>query len=69
MGSGTGGTTIVTTPTTTRTTTTPTTTPGGGTGCGGAAAWTSGIAYVGGSQVTYKSVIDQDAYCVISYPF
>ncbi|KAF8074680.1 glycoside hydrolase [Lyophyllum atratum] len=58
MGAGTGGTTVTTpppttTPTSTPTTTKTTTTSSGSGGCAGTAAWNSGVAYVGGNQVTY----------------
>ncbi|EEB91951.1 hypothetical protein MPER_09612, partial [Moniliophthora perniciosa FA553] len=55
---GGGATTPTTTRTTATTTTRTTTTTGGGGGgsggCSGAAAWSSGVAYAGGSQVTYN---------------
>ncbi|KAI3604594.1 glycoside hydrolase family 18 protein [Moniliophthora roreri] len=53
---GTGATTPTTTRTTATTTTrTTTTTRGGGSGgCSGVAAWSSAVAYTGGSQVTYN---------------
>ncbi|KAG2106191.1 glycoside hydrolase family 18 protein [Suillus discolor] len=63
---GTTPTSTSTTPTSTSTTTTstsPTTTTSTGTGtCAGVAAWTTGVAYTGGSEVTYDGYLWTASY-------
>ncbi|KZP07837.1 carbohydrate-binding module family 5 protein [Athelia psychrophila] len=62
---GGGGTTTTppTGPTSTTTSTSATSTPSGGSGsCSGVAAWSSSVAYTGGSQVTYNGDLWTAAY-------